>query len=78
MDPNEIAGLSFFKSLLSVDELNILLHFPIDYTRNIYIVEHLRSLETPEIFLFIDAVQEIGSQQHICDTLLNGKSVSIQ
>ena len=76
MDPNKIAGIPFFKSLLSVNELDVFLHSPIDYTRSTYILECIRSLETPEIFLFIDALQEVGTQKHICDTLLNGKHLS--
>ena len=75
MDPNEIAGDKFLKSILIVNELNILLHFPINYMKNSYILEHIRSLETTAIFLFIDALKEIDSQKCISDTLLKGKPV---
>ena len=75
MDSKEFGRIAFFKSLLSINELDVLLHCSIDYIKNTYVFEHIRSLETPELFQFINALQEISSQQRICDTLLNGKSV---
>ena len=77
MDPTEILRTSFFKTLLRNHELNILSQFSLDYMKNVYIMEHIRVLETPDLFLFIDAIQEIDNQKAICDTLLDGTCVSL-
>jgi len=71
-DPNEITRMSYFKSLLSTDELDILLITPIGHMMNVYILEHIRILETPDLFSFLAVLQRIDSQKHICDTLLEG------
>ena len=74
MEPNEIAQASFFKNLLTRDELNIMLsNNPMKYMKNSYILEFIRILEVPRLFSFIETLQGIDSQKHIGDTLLKGK-----
>ena len=50
----------------------LLLNTPNSYMKNSYILEHIRILEAPNLFLFIDALQRIDNQKHICDTVLEG------
>ena len=63
----------FFKNLLTSNELDVLLlNTPIGYMKNSYILEHVRILETPNLFSFFAALQSIDNQEHICNTLLKG------
>ena len=78
MDPNEIFQMPLMKTLLSSGELHFLsLHTPIDYMKNCYILEHIRSLEASKLLSFMSALEEIDSQKHISDRLLNGTNHSI-
>ena len=78
MDPNKIFQMPLMKTLLSNGELHFLsLHTPIDYMKNCYILEHIRSLEASKLLSFMSALQEIDGQKHISDRLLNGINHSI-
>ena len=63
----------FAKMLLSNSDQDILsLHIPINYMKNSFILEHIRTLDVSKLFMFIEALQKVDSQKHICDTLLKG------
>ncbi|XP_065903573.1 uncharacterized protein [Dysidea avara] len=71
MDPNKIFKTMFAKMLLSNSDQDILsLHIPINYMKNSFILEHIRTLDVSKLFMFIEALQKVDSQKHICDTLL--------
>jgi len=72
MDPSVISRTTLFESLLENYKLDILSQFSMDYQRNVYIIERIRMLKTPDLFLFIETLKKIGSQKAIGDTLLEG------
>ena len=74
LNPNEIARMSFLRTLLSCDKLvMLLLSMPTGYMKNSYLLEHIRILETPKLFSFCAALQSVGNHKEICDILLKGK-----
>ena len=58
--------------LLSVGELDCIQTAPIDFMKNLYIVEKVRHMETPHMFKFLDILQGTSDQQHISNTIYNG------
>ena len=60
--------------LLSDGELNYIQNAPIDFMKNLYIVEKVRHMETPHLFKFLDILQETSGQQHISNTIYNGRN----
>jgi len=74
MDPNEISKKMHSKKILSGDDLEILSFcFPIHHLKNSFILEHIRTFGVSKLFMFIEVLQGIKSQKHICETLLKGK-----
>ena len=58
--------------LLSDSELD---STPIDFMKNVYVVEKVRHMETPHLFMFLDVLQDVSGQQHISNTILNGTNI---
>ena len=58
--------------LLSDGELDCIQTAPIDFMKNLYIVEKVRHMETPHVFRFLDILQGTSGQQHISNTIYNG------
>ena len=58
--------------LLSDGELDCIQTAPIDFMKNLYIVEKVRHMETPHLFKFLDILQRMSGQQHISNTIYNG------
>ena len=60
------------KKLLSGADLHVILNAPMEYMRNCYIFEHVRHMETAELFKFLDILQKFDSQKHISKILIDG------
>ena len=58
--------------LLSDGELDCIQTAPIDFMKNLYIVEKVRHMEIPHLFKFLNILQGTSSQQHISSTIYNG------
>ena len=65
------------EKLLSSGDLHIILNAPMEYIRNSYIFEHVRHMETADLFRFLDILQKIDSQRHISEKLSKGTKVII-
>ena len=61
--------------LFSNSELDSIQTAPIDFMKNMYIVERVRHMETPHLFLFLDILQDTSDQQHISYNILNGTNI---
>ena len=57
---------------LSDSELDSIQTAPIDFMKNVYIVEKVRHMETPHLFMLLDILQDTSGQQHISNSILNG------
>jgi len=60
------------KKLLTSNDVEVISNAPTDHMRNSYILEHVRHRKTPELFTFLDILQEVGQKQ-VYDTLTDGK-----
>ena len=58
--------------LLSDSELDYIKTAPIDFMKNLYIVEKVRHMETPQLFMFLEKLQDVSDQQHLSNMILNG------
>ena len=58
--------------LLSDSELDCIHTAPVDFMKNLYIVEKVRHMETPHLFKFLDILQGNSDQKHISNTIYNG------
>ena len=60
------------EKLLSGADLHAILNAPMEYMRNCYIFEHVRHMETADLFKFLDILQKFDSQKLISEILING------
>ena len=73
MEPKSLVHEDILEQLLLSDsELDCIQTAPIDFMKNLYIVEKVRHMETPHLFKFLDILQETSDQQHISNTIYNG------
>ena len=75
MEPELLVHEDNLQQLLFSDgELDCIQTAPIDFMKNLYIVEKVHHMETPHLFKFLDILQETSGQQHISNTIYNGTS----
>ena len=58
--------------LLTDDELDCIQTAPINFMKNLFIVEKVRHMETSHLFKFLDILQGTFGQQYISNTIYNG------
>ena len=61
--------------LFSDSELDSIQTAPIGFMKNMYIVEKVRHMETPHLFMFLDILLDSSGQQHISNSILNGTNI---
>ena len=67
-----VAEMMEQEKLLNSADLYVILNAPMDYMRNSYIFEHVRHMETPNLFRFLEILQKIDNQKHISEKLNKG------
>ena len=72
LDPTIVSEVMKEEKLISSADLYIISKAPIGHMRNSHIFEHIRHMETPDLFKFIGILQTIDSQKHISDQLAKG------
>ena len=72
LQPTVVCKMMQFEKLLSDTYLYTILRAPMDYMRNLYTFEHIRHMETPNLFRFLDILKKIDSQEHISNKLTKG------
>ena len=72
VQPTIVSRMMNQERLLSSVDLDIILNAPMNYMRNLYLFEHVRHMETPDLFRFLDILQTIESQKYVSDELTEG------
>ena len=60
------------EKLLNGTDLLIIFNAPMEYISNCYIFEHVRHMETADLFKFLNILQKFDSQKHINEIMISG------
>ena len=74
LQPVEVANLMYSENLLRQKEFTAIMNAPCDHIKSCMIIEHVRHQAMSYLFVFLSVLQNISSQGHIYDTLVNGKN----
>ena len=72
LQPVEVTKLMHSESLINQKVLSAIMNAPCDHIRNCLIIEHVRHQSMSYLFVFLNVLQSITTQDHIYDTLIKG------
>lgn len=76
LQPVEVANLMYSENLLRQKEFIAIMNAPCDHIKSCMIIEHVRHQAMSYLFVFLSVLQNISSQDHVYDTLVNALSVA--